>query len=137
MHVMNYLKKYPLSLFILGVILFLSFFNPPETPLNKVTNIDKVLHFLMYFGFCCVIWFEYYRSHQRPSVVRLVLGAVVAPIFFSGLVEIGQQTLTPTRAAEWWDFLFNSLGCLSAVLFSLLVSRKMIDKLGIRSKKAK
>lgn len=137
MHVMNYLKKYPLSLFILGVILFLSFFNPPETPLNKVTNIDKVLHFLMYFGFCCVIWFEYYRSHRRPSVVRLVLGAVVAPILFSGLVEIGQQTLTPTRAAEWWDFLCNSLGCLSAVLFSLLVTRKMIDKLGIRSKKAK
>ena len=134
---MNYLKKYPLSLFILGVILFLSFFNPPETPLNKVTNIDKVLHFLMYFGFCCVIWFEYYRSHRRPSVVRLVLGAVVAPILFSGLVEIGQQTLTPTRAAEWWDFLCNSLGCLSAVLFSLLVTRKMIDKLGIRSKKAK
>lgn len=132
---MSYLKKYPLSLFVLCVILFLSFFNPPETPLGKVTNIDKVLHFLMYFGFCSVIWFEYYRSHRRPSAVRLVMGAVVAPILFSGLVEIGQQTLTPTRAAEWWDFLFNSLGCLSAAVLGLLVTRKMVDKLRFKSKK--
>ena len=124
---MSYLKKYPLSLIALCVILFLSFFNPPETPLNKVTNIDKVLHFLMYFGFCSVLWFEYYWSHLRPDAKRLVPGAIVAPILFSGLVEIGQQTLTPTRAADWWDFVFNTLGCLAAALFSVLVTRKMVE----------
>ena len=125
---MSYLKKYPLSIFILCVILFLSFFNPPETPLNKVTNIDKVLHFLMYFGLCCVLWFEYFKSHRCAVAARLIPGAIIAPIFFSGLVEIGQQTLTPTRAADWYDFLFNTLGCLTAAAFSLLVTRRLVRK---------
>lgn len=110
----------------------LSFFNPPETPLDKVTNIDKVLHFLMYFGLCCVLWLEYFRCHRRFSVRRLVCGAVVAPILFSGLVEIGQQALTPNRAADWWDFLFNTLGCLVAAAFSLLVTRRVIKRLKMR-----
>ena len=122
---MNYLKKYPLSILIIGIILFLSFFNPPETPLNQVTNIDKVLHFLMYFGFCCVLWFEYFKSHERPNAARLIPWAIIAPILFSGLIEIGQQTLTPTRAADWWDFLFNALGCLAAAIFSQFVTLRL------------
>ena len=125
---MNYLKKYPLSILIIGVILFLSFFNPPETPLNKVTNIDKALHFTMYFGFCVVLWFEYFKSHRQADPKRLIPWAIIAPIVFSGLIEIGQQTLTPTRAADWWDFLFNSLGCLSAALFSQVVTRCVLKR---------
>jgi VanZ family protein len=125
---MNYLKKYPLSILIICVILFLSFFNPPETPLNEVTNIDKVLHFLMYFGFCVVLWFEYFRSHKQASAARLIPWAIIAPIVFSGLIEIGQQTLTPTRAADWWDFLCNTLSCLAAALFSQTVTRRVLKR---------
>ena len=125
---MNYLKKYPLSILIIGIILFLSFFNPPETPLNEVTNIDKVLHFIMYFGFCTVLWFEYFRSHAQSSAVRLILWAIIAPIVFSGLIEVGQQTLTPTRAADWRDLLFNALGCLAAALFSMTVTRRVLGR---------
>ena len=125
---MNYLKKYPLSILIIGVILFLSFFNPPETPLNKVTNIDKALHFTMYFGFCVVLWFEYFKSHRQADPKRLIPWAIIAPIVFSGLIEIGQQTLTPTRAADWWDFLCNSLGCLAAALFSQVVTRRVLKR---------
>lgn len=123
---MSYLKKYPLSILIIGVILFLSFFNPPETPISKVTNIDKLLHFLMYFGFCCVLWLEYFKSHKQANARRLIPWAIIAPILLSGLIEIGQQVLTPTRAADWWDFLFNTLGCLSAAVFSQLVTRRII-----------
>jgi VanZ family protein len=125
---MNYLKKYPLSILIIDIILFLSFFNPPETPLNEVTNIDKVLHFTMYFGFCSVLWSEYFRNHKQGNAKRLILWAIIAPILFSGLIEIGQQTLTPTRAAEWWDFLFNSLGCIFAALFSQVVTRRVLKR---------
>ena len=119
---MNYLKKYPLSILIIGIILFLSFFNPPET------NIDKVLHFTMYFGFCVVLWFEYFKSHVHAEAKHLIPWAIIAPILFSGLIEIGQQTLTPTRGADWWDFLFNSLGCLTAALFSQTVTRRVLRR---------
>lgn len=123
---MSYIKKYPLSIIIIGVILFLSFFTPPETPLNEVNNIDKVLHFIMYFGFCSVLWFEYLKSHEKANAMRLIPWAIIAPILFSGLIEVGQQTLTPTRAADWWDFCFNTLGCLTAAVFSQLVTRRVI-----------
>lgn len=123
---LSYLKKYPLSLIIIGVILFLSFFNPPKTPLDTVTNIDKVLHFTMYFGLCCVLWFEYFMSHSRPRASRLIPWAIIAPIVLSGLIEIGQQTLTPTRAADWWDFAANTLGCLAAAVFSQFVTRRWV-----------
>ena len=53
-------------------------------------------------------------SHARPQASRLIPWAIIAPILFSGLIEIGQQTLTPTRAADWWDFIANSIGCLTA-----------------------
>lgn len=125
---MSYLKKYPLSILIIAVILFLSFFNPPETPLNEVSNIDKILHFAMYFGFCSVLWFEYFRSHEQAEAKRLIPWAIIAPIAFSGLIEIGQQTLTPTRAADWWDFFSNTLGCLVAALFSQTVTRRVMRR---------
>ena len=125
---MSYLKRYPLSILIICVILFLSFFNPPETPLNEVTNLDTVVHFTLYFGFCVVLWFEYFRSHKHADAKRLIPWAVIAPIVFSGLIEIGQQTLTPTRAADWWDFLCNSLGCLAAALFSQTVTRRILKR---------
>lgn len=125
---MNYLKKYPLSILIIGIILFLSFFNPPETPINKVTNIDKILHFAMYFGFCVVLWFEYFKCHKHAEAKRLIPWAIIAPIIFSGLVEIGQQTLTPTRAADWWDFFSNTLGCLAAAVFSQIVTRRVLKR---------
>ena len=113
---------------VIGVILFLSFFNPPETPLDEITNIDKMLHFTMYFGFCVVLWFEYFKSHEHADAKRLIPWAVIAPIVFSGLIEIGQQLLTPMRAADWWDFLFNTLGCLAAALFSQTVTRRVLKR---------
>lgn len=82
----------------------------------------------MYFGFCVVLWFEYFRSHVHAEAKRLIPWAIIAPIVFSGLVEIGQQTLTPTRAADWWDFFFNSLGCLAAALFSQMVTRRILKR---------
>ena len=100
----------------------------------EVNNIDKVLHFLMYFGFCAVLWFEYFKSHTHPDATRLIPWAIVAPILFSGLIEIGQQTLTPTRAADWRDFLFNTLGCLTAAIFSQLVTRKAVRRWMPRTK---
>ena len=125
---MSYLRRYPLSMLVIGVILFLSFFNPPETPLDEITNVDKMLHFTMYFGFCVVLWFEYFKSHEHADAKRLIPWAVIAPIVFSGLIEIGQQLLTPMRAADWWDFLFNTLGCLAAALFSQTVTRRVLKR---------
>ena len=46
----------------------------------------------------------------------------------SGLIEIGQATLTETRGGDWMDFLANIVGVLLGSLFSYYVLRPYIWK---------
>lgn len=43
-----YLKKYPISLTIIAVVIYLSFFKPPSLEVGKIVGIDKVAHICMY-----------------------------------------------------------------------------------------
>ena len=126
--VRNTFKRYPLSLIIIGVILYLSLAHISSERLPKVTNLDKIAHFCMYAGFCSVLWFEYYTTHKAPNIRNLILGAIVAPITFSGALEIAQSTLTASRSADWYDLLFNTLGALFAVLLGVFVIKPMAAK---------
>ena len=47
---LSYIKKYPISLFIILTVIYLSFFKPPKTDLNEIPNLDKLVHVCMYFG---------------------------------------------------------------------------------------
>ena len=49
-YMLYYIKKYPVSLFIILTVIYLSFFKPPSTEISKIPNIDKVVHICMYFG---------------------------------------------------------------------------------------
>lgn len=62
---MYYLKNYPLSVIIILIICYLSFFTPPKTELDEVANIDKLVHICMYGGLTMVIWFEYLKNIVR------------------------------------------------------------------------
>ena len=47
---MYYIRTYPLSIITIIVICYLSFFTPPQTELNNVPFIDKIVHICMYGG---------------------------------------------------------------------------------------
>ena len=122
------LKRYPLSLIIVAVIIYLSFFKPPKTSLDEIDNFDKVAHLLMYGGFCSVLWFEYFFTHLHIRAMRIFWGAIVGPIRFSGAIEIMQEMLTRHRGGDWYDFLFNSIGVGCAALFSIYVTKPLMIK---------
>ena len=126
----NPLKKYPLSIIVLAMICYLSFFSPPETNLEKVKFFDKIVHFLMYAGFCVVLWFEYFLTHEKVVVKSIVWGAILLPVSFSGMIELAQEYLTDNRGGDLFDLLFNSLGVAFAALFSLVVTKPVMIKLG-------
>lgn len=111
----SYIRKYPLSLVAVVVILYLSFFKPPKTGLDEITNFDKMVHFSMYFCFCSVIWVEYIRCHKVCSVPRLLIGTLFLPIAMSGFIELGQEYLTQYRSGDWWDFACNVGGAVAAL----------------------
>lgn len=115
---LHYIKKYPVSLFIILTVIYLSFFKPPSTSLSAIPNIDKIAHFCMYFGLSGMLWLEFLRAHRDGSspIWHAWVGAFLCPILFSGGVELLQEYCTSYRGGDWLDFAANSTGAIVASL---------------------
>lgn len=126
----HYIKRYPFSLIILGVVIYLSFFNPSSESLPRFPGFDKVAHFCMYAGLSGVLWVEHLWNHRKEGfgLKRGLLGATLLPILWGGLMEIGQHYLTTNRQGDILDFVANTLGSLTATLIAWYVIRPMIKK---------
>lgn len=121
---LNYIKKYPLSILTLVFVCYLTFYRPVGySQLIYFRHSDKIMHFAMYSFFCSVVWYEYFRSHTVIDMNRIFRMAVIAPISFSGALEILQSQFTTYRTGELLDFVFNLLGVLFAAFLSLVVMR--------------
>ncbi len=122
---MSYLKKYPISLTLIAVVLYLSFFRPPTLEAPLFEGIDKVVHFCMYAGISGVLWFEFMRNHIRQEAImwHAWIGAVICPIGMSGLIELLQEYCTSYRGGDWFDFLANTAG----VIFSTVLVRRLFQ----------
>lgn len=121
-----YFRKYPLSLIIVAVIFYLSFFTPPKTDLEEIPNIDKLVHICMYGGLCFILWIEYLRIHREINWGHIIVGGIVAPIAMSGCIELLQANCTENRSGDWLDFLANSIGVGLAALVGYYVLRPLI-----------
>ena len=120
----NYIKTYPISIFLALVIIVLSLIPFPDIELAKdVPLADKWTHMVMYVGLSSVIWWEYWRRHRTMNPLRVFFGAVLAPIALSGLLELLQEYATTTRAGEWLDLLANSIGVLIGAVLGLVMGK--------------
>ena len=105
-----YFRKYPVSLIIVAIIFYLSFFTPPKTDMEEIPYIDKVVHICMYGGLCLILWIEYLRNHKTVNWNHVIWGGIIAPVAMSGCIELMQAYCTDTRSGDWLDFLANSIG---------------------------
>ena len=110
-----YLKKYPISLTIIAVVIYLSFFKPPSLEVGKIVGIDKVAHLRNHCKYDDVLWHAW-------------IGAVLCPVLMSGAIELLQEYCTTYRGGDWFDFLANICGVTLATLFSYFVLRPWIMK---------
>lgn len=124
----QYFGKYKFSWLIIGVIIYLSFFTPPKTQLDEVTNIDKLAHICMYGGLCSILWIEYLRSHSGINRMRTFVGAILLPIVFSGAVELLQEYATTNRGGDWADMIANCIGVCMAALLGYLVFPRWVNR---------
>lgn len=122
------LKTYPLTLLTVAVICYLSFFTPPQTELDNISNIDKLVHTCMYGGLSIIIWWEYLRKHDTICWKRFIPISVVFPIMMSGIIELLQAYCTTNRSGEWLDFAANSLGVVLAFMAGNFVLRRIMKK---------
>ena len=124
----HYFRKYTFSWLIIGIIIYLSFFTPPKTELDNISNIDKLAHICMYGGLCSILWIEYLRSHIQIQRIRAFIGGIVLPIAFSGIIELLQEYATTTRSGDWADMIANSIGVILAALLGQFVFPRWIKK---------
>ena len=122
------LKTYPLTLLTVAAICYLSFFTPPQTELNNISNIDKLVHTCMYGGLSIIIWWEYLKKHDTICWKRFIPISVVFPIMMSGIIELLQAYCTTNRSGEWLDFVANSFGVVLAFIAGNFVLRRIMKK---------
>lgn len=118
----EYIKKYPISLFLITAIWIICLIPIPETPLDDVPMIDKWTHFVMYGSLCSVIFTEYANRHIKPNIKRLAIGGVLLPIIMGGLIELAQAYCTGgNRSGDWMDWIANSIGVMIGTAIGSLV----------------
>ena len=122
------MKHYPLSILVVAIICYLSFFTPPKTDMEEIPNIDKLVHLCMYGGLTLVLWFEYLCRHTEICWRRIVLLGIVFPVLMGGMIEILQATCTSNRSGDWLDFAANCAGVLLGCVFSYYVTRPFLRR---------
>lgn len=130
MNILYYIKKYPLSLVVIAIVVYLSFFKPPTVSVATIPHIDKMVHFLMYAGMSGMLWIEFLRAHTKRDVPLWHgwVGALVCPVVFSGVVELLQEYCTTYRGGDWKDFAANALGAMTASLFCYYLLRPYMER---------
>ena len=123
-----YLKKYPMTWLVIAAILYLSFFKPPQTDMEEIPGIDKLVHICMYGGLCFLIWVEYVRSHRTIHRWKIAIGWFLLPILFSGFLELMQSYCTEHRGGDWLDLAANTTGVILAALVGNYILRPIIWK---------
>lgn len=126
----QFIRKYPLSVFVCAVIWILCFMDIPETPLDKVSLIDKWTHIVMYWGLCLLMWWEHLRAHAYIyNKVWMVTWGSLFPLLMGGIIEILQAHCTGgRRSGDWVDFLADAIGVLLALLICIPLARHLAKR---------
>lgn len=115
-----YLKRYPISISLIALVVYLSFFKPPEIGVPLFPGFDKLVHVGMYACVSGMLWIEFLKNHRKYDEVlwHAWVGAFVCPILMSGIIELLQEYCTDYRGGDWWDFVANFCGVSLATLIA-------------------
>ena len=89
----------------------------------------NLLYFLTYFATAPIIWFEYFRVHEKRNSFKAFLAMFLIPLIFSGVVEVCQNELTEYRSGDLFDFLFNMAGILFSNIICLTLLKYLFGKI--------
>jgi len=87
-----------------------------KVPIINIPNIDKIIHFGMYFGLTSVLILENRKALR--GAYSLILIAFIA-LFYGILIEFMQAAFTVTRTGNIYDALADLAGILASILLWL------------------
>src|SRR5665811_2358563 len=88
-----------------------------KVPIINIPNIDKVVHFGMYFGLMSVIILENRKTVKGPYSLLVI--ALIA-LFYGILIEFMQSAFTLTRTGSFYDALADFAGIIVSVSYTHL-----------------
>ena len=124
------IRKNLFSILVAILLMYLSLTDSEKfakVQLTSIPNIDKIVHFGMYFIMMSVIIVEHRKNIRNPTNLFLI---ALIPLSYGILMEILQLTLTSSRSGDFYDALFDGAGILTSVLLWLLI--KLAKKETIR-----
>lgn len=121
----RFLFSYRLTLMLSLIILTFCLITVPQTQLSGVDNIDKIVHFIFFFGLALIVWWESAERKQRHLSFWtrfFIIGAATAGL--GGVIEVLQDTITTNRSGDWLDFLADCAGvCVAQIIGGYLFHR--------------
>lgn len=121
----TYFWKPILWLAIICYALFIPADDLPLEPFFRIPHFDKIVHFGLFFVLCLFLL----RPFKRFQLNYYLLAPLIS-IVLSALLETSQHILSVSRNSDIKDFIANSLGAISSVMFYyLFVSNRKWEKL--------
>lgn len=103
----------PIGIVLLtAILLFLTLAPSSALGDSKLWSYDKLGHFLMFGSWTFFIGL--YNNINTKSHLELWAIFIIG-VFFGGLVEFLQYVMPFHRDPDFYDFLFDALGCLAAI----------------------
>jgi VanZ family protein len=115
------IKKNIFSIIVALIIMYLSLTNAntfDKVPEFDIPYIDKIVHFLMYFGLTSVMILEHHKTVKNFSSL-LLLG--LFPFLYGILMELLQSNITSDRSGDIFDAVSNTSGIFVSILIWLAV----------------
>ncbi len=120
----TYFVKPIIWLLIICYGLFIPASNLPKKPFLAIPHFDKLVHFGLFFVFCLLLFVPF----KKLKTNHLFFAPAIS-IILSAILETVQHIISSSRSSNFYDFLANTAGILTSVLFfHFLISGTRYEK---------
>lgn len=111
---------------IASIIYYLSAQSSLKIPDLGFNFQDKLYHFIEYFGFGLTLCFSFSNSYLVKNKGKFIIF-----VFFIGSIyafsDEYHQSFVPNRTADFFDWLFDSLGVLISIFIYIRFNQKVYE----------
>lgn len=114
---------------IMAIIIFYGSMAPQsefdKVPIFKIHNMDKIIHFSLYF----ILSLSFQMSLIRSGIIKRKEQIIITLVFvisYGLIMEVLQYYFTNDRCADIFDALANTLGCISGIIIFSIFSKYKI-----------
>lgn len=95
----------------------------PKEENISIPNLDKIIHFFMYFVFSFSFLYHFMRKQYEIRKLNILILIFVS--FYGIFMEVLQSLMNLGRSASFYDFLANESGIvISFIVFKILFYKK-------------